>query len=211
MVEVQLACAVVTLQLWELGWAFSCGGWHWESILRFHGLDLVCEFTFDKCKWASLCLCVWNFRNVLFIILMFCAGRDMCWAYTSALFGFVFVDLDLKLDSRWILFWYDLFLCRRALCHLFWDGPFGVAFGCEAQFGWEIHDMDWGFGGGVCVHAVRSWRLQLLGWCGAIVRRQGYCSQEIEIEVPVLTLCGLGGYNFSDCAAPRLLFTRDWD
>ena len=94
------------------------------------------------------------------------------------------------------------------MCHLFWDGPFGVAFGCEAQFGWEIHDMDLGFGGGVCGHAVRSWRLQLLGLCDAkaivhkrlrlrglcsrcavweattsrIVRRQGYCSQEIEMR-----------------------------
>ena len=41
-----------------------------------------------------------NFRTVLFMILMFCAGRDMCWAYTSALFGFASVVLDLKLDSR---------------------------------------------------------------------------------------------------------------
>ena len=181
MVEVQLACAVVTLQLWELGWAFSCGGWHWESILRFHGLDLVCEFTFDKCKWASLCLCVWNFRTVLFMILMFCAGRDMCWAYTNALFGFVFVDLDLKLDSRWILFWYDLFLCRRALCHLFWDGPFGVAFGCEAQFGWEIHDMDLGV-----------WWRCLWARCAVL---EAATSRMVR----------------RDCATPRLLFTRDWD
>ena len=66
----------------------------------------------------------------------------------------------------------------------------------------------WGFGGGVCGHDVRFWRLQLLGLCNAkaivhkrlrlrglcsrcavweattsrIVRRQGYCSQEIEMR-----------------------------
>ena len=91
------------------------------------------------------------------------------------------------------------------MCHLFWDGPFGVAFGCEAQFGWEIHDMDLG----VWWRCLWARCAVLEAATSRIVQRQGYCSQEIEIEGPVLTLCGLGGYNFSDCAAPRLLFTRD--
>ena len=64
----------------------------------------------------------------------------------------------------------------------------------------------WGFGGGVCGHAVRSWRLQLLGLCDA----KAIVHKRLRLRgLPVLTLCGLGGYNFSDCAAPRLLFTRD--